>query len=105
MATARSSGSFNGRFMEGLLPKVDSTGSGQLRSFDDSGKQPSERLLYFASCQRANAHNSAEDDVGATGPGAAGTAFLPDLGGESRHPVALRFPLRHDSTQREGSPT
>jgi hypothetical protein len=31
---------------------------GQLLSFDDSGKQPSERLLYFVSCQRANAHNS-----------------------------------------------
>jgi len=28
---------------------------GQLLSFDDSGKQPSERLLYFASCQRVNA--------------------------------------------------
>jgi hypothetical protein len=35
------------------------SGFGQLLSFDDSGKQPSERLLYFASCQRANAHNSA----------------------------------------------
>jgi hypothetical protein len=32
---------------------------GQLRSFGDFGKQPFERLLYFASCQRANAHNSA----------------------------------------------
>jgi hypothetical protein len=36
--------------------------TGQLLSFDDSGKQPSERLLYFASCQRANAHNSAKAD-------------------------------------------
>ena len=34
-------------------------GVGQLLSFDDSGKQPFERLLYLASCQRANAHNSA----------------------------------------------
>jgi len=39
---------------------------GQLLSFDDSGKQPSERLLYFASCHRANAHNSARAAVGGT---------------------------------------
>jgi len=31
-----------------------------LLSFDDSGKQPFERLLYLASSQRANAHNSAK---------------------------------------------
>jgi hypothetical protein len=38
MATARSSGSFNGRFMEGLLPKVDSTGSGQEETVEKSAE-------------------------------------------------------------------
>ena len=44
-------------FSAGLCQRQ--TDIGQLPPFDDSGKQPSERLLYFEICLRANSHNSA----------------------------------------------
>jgi hypothetical protein len=37
--------------------------TGHLPPFDDSGKQPSERLLHFRTCLKASAHNSAEADI------------------------------------------
>ena len=37
---------------------------GQELPFDDPGKQPIERLLYFGACRKANSHNSATADLG-----------------------------------------
>ena len=49
---------------DGLQASTPSRTIGHLPPFDDSGKQPSERLLHFRTCLKASAHNSAITDAG-----------------------------------------
>lgn len=50
---------FSASKLRSELPRL-----GQLLLLDDSGKQPSGRLLYLGTCRKVNSHNSAIAAVG-----------------------------------------